>query len=196
VLEGKKYVEIQSELGILPGTWDVWVFKDYRNFRKNLTAWKQERMVKKAERNIEELLEMPVTVMEIQGKGEDAEQVVIEDPALIKIKQDTSKFVLERLNKDEYSPRVENTGKDGEKLTGIEVKIIKNESQPEGDGSVRQELPSQEQNSGEPGGNEKQQDVLAGPVVRSEGDGGEERPVHDLSQDAPIAESHGDEGLS
>jgi len=53
------------------------------------------------------------------GYGEDAEweSVVRTEPALVKIKQDTAKFIAERVGKNEgYSTRTELTGKDGEKL--------------------------------------------------------------------------------
>lgn len=44
------------------------------------------------------------------------EVVIKQDPSLLKIKQDTLKFLAERLNKDKYSTRSELTGKDGKKL--------------------------------------------------------------------------------
>lgn len=71
----------------------------------------------KAEKVLDEMLEMPVDVQRVEGYGEDRETVVKTEPALVKIKQDTAKFVAERLGKDEgYSSRVENTGKDGKEL--------------------------------------------------------------------------------
>lgn len=45
------------------------------------------------------------------------EVVVKQDPQLLKIKQDTLKFLAERLNKAKYSTRQEITGRDGEKIT-------------------------------------------------------------------------------
>lgn len=44
------------------------------------------------------------------------EVVVKQDPQLLKIKQDTLKFLAERLNKAKYSTRQEITGKDGKDL--------------------------------------------------------------------------------
>lgn len=71
------------------------------------------QMLKKAEKNLEEMLDMPIQTLEWQGRGEDAEQVVITDVGLVRIKQDTSKFVVSRLNKEKWSERSELTGKDG-----------------------------------------------------------------------------------
>ena len=44
------------------------------------------------------------------------EVVAKQDPQLLKIKQDTLKFLAERLNKSKYSTRTELTGKDGQNL--------------------------------------------------------------------------------
>lgn len=74
-------------------------------------------MLDKAEKVLEECLEMPVSIEKLEGRGEDAELVVKTDPALIKIKQDTAKFIAERVGKNEgYSTRTELTGAEGEAL--------------------------------------------------------------------------------
>lgn len=79
-------------------------------------------MLGKAEKVLDEMLEMPVTIGKmglrrpIDGEDYEVEEVgiVTTEPALIKIKQDTAKFVAERLGKDEgYSTRNEVTGKGG-----------------------------------------------------------------------------------
>lgn len=44
---------------------------------------------------------MPVITLEWKGTGKDREQVVVTDPSFIKIKQDTAKFICERLGKNE-----------------------------------------------------------------------------------------------
>lgn len=77
-------------------------------------------MLSKAEKVLDEMLDMPVETLKFEGKGEDAVQVVVTDPALVKIKQDTSKFIAERLGKDDgYSSRNELTGKGGDKLIPV-----------------------------------------------------------------------------
>lgn len=74
-------------------------------------------MLGKAEKVLDEMLEMPVEVLDWEGSGEEKEEVVRTESALVKIKQDTAKFVAERLGKDEgYSTRSELTGKDGDAL--------------------------------------------------------------------------------
>jgi hypothetical protein len=73
-------------------------------------------MFDKSERVLNEMLDMPVEVLEHHGRGEEAETVVVTSPALVKVKQDTAKYVSERLGKKKWSQRVENTGADGKDL--------------------------------------------------------------------------------
>lgn len=74
-------------------------------------------LLPKSEKVLEEMLDMPVEVLKVEGYGDDRQEVVKTEPSLIKIKQDTAKFLAERLGKDEgYSLRSELTGKDGEDL--------------------------------------------------------------------------------
>jgi hypothetical protein len=62
----------------------------------------------KAEEILWDILTMPVVVNEWQGKGSERRQYLVTDPALIKLKQDTAKFVCERLGKNEgYSTKQE-----------------------------------------------------------------------------------------
>lgn len=91
------------------------------------------RLLSKAEKVLEEMVDMPVQTLEWEGKGEDAEQVVVTNPALVKIKQDTGKFLAERLGKDEgYSSRSEVTGAGGapilvpdEKQKEVNIALLK-----------------------------------------------------------------------
>lgn len=70
-------------------------------------------MLSKSEKVLDEMLEMPVEQVKVVGES----GVVVVDPSLVKIKQDTAKFLAERLGKDEgYSTRSELTGKDGADL--------------------------------------------------------------------------------
>lgn len=70
----------------------------------------------KGEKVLDQMLDMPVEIAVIEGHGEEARQVVKTDPALIRIKQDTAKFAVERLGKDDWSTRNEHTGADGREL--------------------------------------------------------------------------------
>ena len=78
-------------------------------------------MLNKAEKVLEEMLEMPVEVLEWEGRAEEAEQVVNTSPALVKVKQDTAKFIAERVGKEHYSSRSEITGKDGKDFVPDQV---------------------------------------------------------------------------
>jgi hypothetical protein len=55
----------------------------------------------KAEQIIEDILDMPIITAQWQGTGKERQQYVVTDASLIKIKQDTAKFVCERLGKNE-----------------------------------------------------------------------------------------------
>lgn len=71
-------------------------------------------LLNKAEDVLEECLDMPTESYTSDITGE--KEAIITSPALIKIKQDTAKFVAERIGKEFYSSRTELTDKDGEKL--------------------------------------------------------------------------------
>ncbi len=78
-------------------------------------------MLEKAEKVLEECLDMPTEVVKWEANYEAGEKEMVDvvktEPALVKIKQDTAKFIAERVGKNEgYSTRTELTGKDGEKL--------------------------------------------------------------------------------
>lgn len=98
-------------------------------YAKNITGqgldWLSESisdsyLIAKAEQNLKEFLEMDTVTKVIEVDGQ--EPIKVQDSQMVKIKQDTTKFVAERLNKAKYSTRNELTGKDGE---AIEVDITK-----------------------------------------------------------------------
>lgn len=101
-------------------------------------------LLHKAENVLEEMLDMPVETskMERLGFGEDAEyeEVVRTEPALVKIKQDTAKFVAERVGKEVYSNRQELTGSDGEDL--IPKPLLGGQSNGIPDNNSNEEAPS------------------------------------------------------
>lgn len=71
-------------------------------------------MLSKAEKVLEEMIELDINNHQKIGD----EVVIRKDPALAKIKQDTAKFLAERLGKnDGYSSRTELTGQNGDPLT-------------------------------------------------------------------------------
>lgn len=88
------YKEIQEEQGISPNTWDTWVYRNTQGFREDLTSWKKERLVKKAEKLSEEILDLKHTSDE--GKP---------DTRVLQVKQKESEFVRETLGGQEYSKK-------------------------------------------------------------------------------------------
>ena len=97
VLKSVEYKIIQEILGISPNTWDSWFYRDTHGFRVNLSEWKKERIVKKAEAKVEALIEAEDDRVALQA----------------------ATFALETLGKDDYSKRTETTGKDGKELTVV-----------------------------------------------------------------------------
>ena len=71
-------------------------------------------MLDKALTGLDEMLALPTLVEKVVGKGDNAELVVVTDPQLVKIKQDTQKFVVSRRGKDSgWAERNEVTGANG-----------------------------------------------------------------------------------
>ena len=60
-------------------------------------------LVKKAEQNMRDIVDMPINKAET-------------NPSIMKVWQDSNKFLLERLGKESYSSRQELTGKGGKQL--------------------------------------------------------------------------------
>jgi len=103
VLDGQSYENIKQILDIPDGTWDSWIYKNYMDLRTSLINWKHERMTKKAEVKVETLIE-----------SEDE-----------KVALNASTFVLERLNKKEYSSKTEtDITSGGQSLQPVLVKFI------------------------------------------------------------------------
>ena len=84
-----------------------------------VTTWFIEKtrrlnMLNKAEKVLDEMLDLETQTIK---EDEDGEQIIKIDPALVKIKQDTAKFIAERVGKAEgYSTRTEHTGAEGKDL--------------------------------------------------------------------------------
>lgn len=93
-LDGANEKTISESLSVPYDTWVYWKWKNYQGFADKLLSYKHERILLKAEANLEQLLE-----------GEDE-----------RIRADLSKFALETLNKRHYSKRTEQTGADGKAL--------------------------------------------------------------------------------
>lgn len=97
VIRGEKYKDIQETLDINSNTWDTWVYKDYKDFRKNLNSWKAERLIKKSERLSEEILDL----RHINQEGKP-------DTDVLRVKQKEAEYVRSTLGKNEgYSTKTE-----------------------------------------------------------------------------------------
>ena len=85
ILEGNNYENVKSILNIPDGTWDSWIYRNHMDLRTKLIDWKHERMIKKAEINIE----------------------ILQDSEDEKVALNANTFVLETLGKKEYSKKTE-----------------------------------------------------------------------------------------
>lgn len=94
VLEYKTEKEIAEILEVPLSTWNYWKWSNFHSFSDKLLSYRHERILKKAESNVEVLLE-----------SEDE-----------RVQADMTKFSLETLGKAIYSKRSELTGKDGKDL--------------------------------------------------------------------------------
>jgi len=88
VLDGRTEAEMQEILNIPKGTWDYWKWKNHNNFQDLLLSYRHERILQKAESNVEVLLE-----------SEDE-----------RVAADMTKFALETLGKKNYSKKTETEG--------------------------------------------------------------------------------------
>lgn len=104
-LDGKNEKQIAEILEVPIGTWDYWKWKNYQGFADRLLSYKHERIIRKAEANLEQLLD-----------GEDD-----------KIRADLSKFALETLSKKQYSKRSDLTSDDKPIVFPTAINIIKPE---------------------------------------------------------------------
>lgn len=71
---------------------------------------REQTMKVKAEKVLDEILDMNVQQV-VEGKNGNSYIKI--DTGILKVKQDTAKFISERLNKEKYSSRTEVTGKNG-----------------------------------------------------------------------------------
>jgi len=93
-LDGMNEKSIAESMDIPYDTWVYWKWKNYQGFSDKLLSYKHERMLNKAENNLDVLME-----------AEDD-----------RVKLDASKFVAETIGKKNYSKRTEATGADGKEL--------------------------------------------------------------------------------
>ena len=100
ILNGMNLKQSAEVCGISEQNFYDWNHDNYLGFADKIDGWKRDRRVKLAEVNVDEFLLLDT-----------------EDSQKLKVKADITKFVLETLDKDNYSRRQENTGKNGEQLS-------------------------------------------------------------------------------
>jgi hypothetical protein len=122
VLDGLNLREIAEALDISYATMRDWEYENYKGFSDRMLSFKHERILTKAETNIEVLLD-----------SEDE-----------RVQADISKFALERLNKKVYSTRVESTGANGKEIPTpiINLNIQKDVS---GNNSTQEDIKTNEE---------------------------------------------------
>jgi len=128
VIDGVQYNKIQEMLDIPSSTWDSWVYRNCEDFRVNLTNWKHERFIKKAEKVSDDILD-------IEHIDETGKML----PDLLRVKQKESEFIRETLAKDfGYSKRSEVTGKNGGALSMTFDSVFNDSTlrQTEGDNKI------------------------------------------------------------
>jgi hypothetical protein len=84
-----------------------WLLEKLRSIRTS-------RLLEKAERNLDELLDLPSKVQAMgafgpvyDGKGKDKKPVMVHSTGLLKVKADVTKFVAERVGKADYGAEAE-----------------------------------------------------------------------------------------
>lgn len=103
ILGGCTYEEVQESLDIPKGTWNHWYYNNTHNFQDILMSYRHERMLRKAEANIE----------------------VLQDSEDERVALQANTFVAETIGKGRgFSKRIEQTGPDGKELQPVLVKFI------------------------------------------------------------------------
>jgi len=96
IISGKNIKQIQEEMGISPGTWDTYYWRDDKGFRSFVLDCHDERLRIIARQNIDDIVNMPI--------GDDS------DPRYLKIKADMTTFVAERVDKERFGKTTEDNG--------------------------------------------------------------------------------------
>lgn len=100
-----------------------WKYRNELNIATLIETWKLDHQLRLATNNIKGFLKMSTSSKKILSDGETI--IEIEDPALVRVKADMSKFVAETIGKSNYSKRTELTGANGKDLiVGEEKKLL------------------------------------------------------------------------
>lgn len=127
-MKSKPWAEIAEKFNIPLDTLEGWLETNFRGFNDIALAWKHERMLRKAEKNLEERLDLdtltPATgAFGVILKDKKGNVIMKDNPALLAIKHDTDKYVSSTLGKKHYSTRREMVGAGGAPL--VEAGAVK-----------------------------------------------------------------------
>lgn len=104
VFENKSLKEIANICEIPENTIYGWSSDNYLGLADKIDGWKREGMLRQAEGNLKEFLRMDCVTVKIDKDGTVTKG---EDPQLLRIKQDTTKFVAQTLGKNNYTTSTE-----------------------------------------------------------------------------------------
>ena len=107
ILDGGWLKEIANETGIKFATVKFWYYTDYQNTRVQFNSWRHDRMLGKAEGNIEKILDMDVDGYRFNKAGE---KIKVVNGKVLEVKADMTKFVSETLGKKSYSKKLDDGG--------------------------------------------------------------------------------------
>jgi len=122
IMDGNDLRETARVCKISESTLYHWHCDNYANITDKIEGWKRDRKLLLADKNIDGILCLGIS-----------------DKDSLKVVADMSKFVKETLDKENYSKRTENTGKDGAPLfnsiTPEDIALAKKLSEMEDDNS-------------------------------------------------------------
>lgn len=116
VFAGQNLITIANTCGIPENTIYHWHSDNYAGIRDKIEGWRRDSKLQKADRNIDEILDLPR-----------------EDKDFVKVVADMTKFVKETLDKPNYSKRQELGGIDGKDLPAPILGYVSSDKRDEKD---------------------------------------------------------------
>lgn len=143
VLAGKNLTNVAKLCDIPYKTMEGWIGRNFEGFADKWELYQAELKLKKANRNINEFLDMDVMTDAIgmwgpivdKKTGERVKKINVE---VLKVKKDASLFVAETVGKVIYSKRSELTGPNGKELKGNSIVFTDFRKQDEPNNSDKQ----------------------------------------------------------
>ncbi len=105
VVDGGSLASFAKQSGMSESTLYDWSYKNVSSLNDNMKTWRLMAKLKKAEQRAEEILSLPL--QDPDGKI---------DGSVLRAVQKEAEFIRETLDKENYSKRTENTGKNGKDL--------------------------------------------------------------------------------